>query len=548
MDFKAITQLGRFKDITTTLVKYGFGDVVERLDFPGKKLLKKIQPVDAELNTWERIRLSMEELGPTFTKLGQIISLRPDLLPPELIKELEKLQDEVAPVPYSEIKEILAANLSKPFDHVFSYFEEKPLAAASLAQVHRAMLQEDKQVVAVKVQRSGVRQVTETDLSILEAIVGYLDGRLEIAKTWDFEGLLQEFKKGLSQELDFTYEARNIRIVRGNFEARPEVYIPRLYEKYCTDSVLTMELVQGTKLKDYPAGNAADRKLLAQHGLRATVQQILEDGFFHADPHPGNVLIRENNVLCILDWGIVGRLDQESRFQLVDLIMAIVDKDSQAVLDTLVEITGERTADVDAKSLQRAILDLLDSYYSIPLENLNLGQLMMEFNGLLCEHNLRVPADLALMIKALVTSEGTARQLYPELNVVEEAEPLVKKLATERWKPEVMWRRMRRIFSHLFTMQKNLPKRLDHIFRKIERGELSIPLEHENFEGLQHSFQHAANRLTLGIITASMIIGSSLIITTGIKPLLFGYPALGILGYLFSAVFGVWLLISIMRS
>jgi ubiquinone biosynthesis protein len=547
VEIKAVTRLARFKDIAITLFRYGFDDVVERLDLPGKVLIEKIRKVDREMSTWERIRHMLVDLGPTYIKFGQIMSIRPDLIPRPLILELRKLQDEVAPVKYEEIKKVVEKSLERPLSEVFSYFDEEPLAAASLAQVHEAIIREDKQVVAVKVQRPRIRQIIEPDLYILKLIAGQLDGRMEWSKIYNLPKLAQEIEKILLAELDFTREARHMKICRNNLAGVEEVYIPRLYEAYCSEHVLTMELVAGIKMKDLGTDTEIDRKLLARRGLRLTVKQVLEDGFFHADPHPGNVMILEGNVFCLLDWGMVGRLTRRARYELIDLINAVVDKDSERIEEILLDLAGADGSRPET-GMEREILDILDIYHSLPIQKLNIGHLLLDITTMLRENKLRVPTDLAVMIKALITAEGTARELYPELNVVEEAKPFVKKLALERWKPQVLWRDLRRNFSTLFTLQKELPSRFRQIIEKIDRGELNIRFQHANLGGLRSTLENITNRLTLGIIIAALIVASSMIITTGVKPLLFGFPALGIIGYIVSGVLGLWLIVNIIRS
>jgi ubiquinone biosynthesis protein len=547
VDIKAVVHLGRFKDIVVTLFRYGFDDVVERLDLPGKIFFEKIRKVDRKMTTWERLRHMLDDLGPTYIKFGQIMSLRPDLIPNPLILELRKLQDEVAPVDYDAIRQVVENNLQRPITEIFSSFEEKPLAAASLAQVHRAVLRDEGQEVAVKVQRPRIRQVIQPDLYLLEIIAGQLNERMEAAQIYDLPNLVQEIKKTLLRELDFSREARHMKICRGNLADNKEVYIPQVHESYSTERVLTMELVHGTKMKDLTPDQDVNREILAKQGLRLTIKQVLEDGFFHADPHPGNLIILKDNVLCLLDWGMVGRLTRRTRYELIDLINAVVDKDSERILGILINLT-QVDGDIISRRMEREILDILDIYHSLPIQELNLGQLLLDVSTMLRENRLKVPADLAIMIKALLTAEGTARQLYPELNVVEEAEPYVKKLAIERWKPLVLWQDLRRNIYNLFSLQRQLPLRLSQIVEKIDRGELNIRFQHENLGGIRNTLENITNRLTFGIIIAALIVASSMIITTGVKPLLFGFPALGIIGYVVSGILGLWLIYNIIRS
>ena len=546
MDVKAIARLKRFKDIVLTLFRYGLDDVVDRLDFPGKRILARIHPGVEEMTTWERIRRTLEDLGPTFVKFGQILSLRPDLIPRPLVLELRKLQDEVPPVPIELIKPVVERELERPLEDVFSHFDSRPMAAASLAQVHRAMLKEGRQVVAVKVQRPGIRDVVEKDLMILETIAGQLHRRMEATRLYDLPAIVSEIKKSLFQELDFSREARHMKIARLNLSDMAEIRIPKVYEAYSTEQVLTMELIQGTRLKEAELKDSQDRHRLATLIVRFTLIQILVHGFFHADPHPGNILLLDAGKVCFLDWGMVGRLPREARYALTELIQAVVEKDAEKVswlLSQFVIMEGRP----DSRALQRDILDIIDSFHGMPLAQINIGQLLMDVTSVLQHHRIRPPADMALMAKALMTAEGTARDLYPELDVVSEAEPLVKQVILERWQPHAVWDSLKRSFWRFMLLQKNMPTRLEHIVETIDKGDLSIRFRHENLEGLRKTLEGITNRLTFGIIIAALIIGSSMIITTGVKPFLFGFPALGVIGYLVSALLGLWLIFNIIR-
>ena len=549
MEIKAIANLGRFKDILVTLAKYGFDDVAERLQLPGKPVTRVPRSRDAEMSSWKRIRHVMEDLGPTFIKFGQLLSLRPDLIPSPLISELRKLQDEVAPESFEDIRKTLEEGLQKPLEEVFAVFEEAPLAAGSLAQVHRAVLREGREPVAVKVQRPGIRRIIDTDLYILQVIARELDERMEAARVYDLPNLVRELKKSLFREIDFRREGRNMKIVRANFAHVPHVRIPKVHDAYSCERILVMELVRGVKLRDLLPDAPVDREDLAVKGLMATIKQILEDGFFHADPHPGNLLIAENRELWLLDWGLMGRLSQEARYELIDFIHAIVEKDGERVTEMLLDFTDSaHRPDINRRRFEREILDLLDAYHSVSLGEFHLGQLMMEMTALLREYRLKVPMDLAIMIKALITAEGLASELYPDLDIFKEAEPYVRKLTMQRWKPGVLWRNLRRTLVHAMALQKQLPRGLSTILEKIQTGDLRFHLEHENLGGLLSTLENISNRLTLGVIIAAMIIGSSMIITTGISPHLFGFPALGIVGYVISGILGLWLTVNILRS
>jgi ubiquinone biosynthesis protein len=548
MDILALSKLGRFRDIVTVLFKYGFDDVAERLHLPGKILISKTRIAVQEMTTWERLRHSLEELGPTFVKFGQILSLRGDLLPVELIKELEKLQDSVAPVPFEEIMEVLKKAFKLPLEEIFSLIDEEPLAAGSLAQVHRAVLKEENLPVALKIRRPDIVHTVEIDLQILEGAAPYLSEHLEFARTYDFVNLVKELKRALLRELNFTLEARNMQIIRQSLAHEKNVIIPQVYEDYTRSAVLTMDLIEGVKLKNLEPENIEEREQLAKTGMRLVVKQVLENGFFHADPHPGNFLIVGDRELCLLDWGVVGILPSETRYELVELIAAIVDIEAEKVFDILISLTGANVAQINERLLLRDILEILHLYHSVTVGKLDLGQLLMDLNNMLRTHRIKLPSDLALMFKTMVTVEGTARQLYPELNVISEIEPFINQLGMERWSPSQIWRRFTRQLRFYLKLQSNLPGAIQRILQKLEQGELNITFKHENLSGLQKSLDNVSNRLSFSIILGSVIIGSSMIITTGVKPLIFGYPAIGLVGYLISAVLGLVVVFNIFRS
>jgi ubiquinone biosynthesis protein len=548
MDILALSKLGRFRDIVGVLFKYGFDDVAERLQFPGKILISKTRIKTLDMSTWERLRHTMEELGPTFVKFGQILSLRGDLLPADLIKELEKLQDSVAPVPYADIKEVLQKALKTPLDKIFSVIDEEPLAAGSLAQVHAAVLKKENVPVALKIRRPDIVRTVEIDLQILEGAAPYLSEHLEFARTYDFVNLVKELKRALLRELNFTLEARNMQIISQQLAGEKDVIIPKVYEDFTRSSILTMDLIEGVKLKDLEPLNIEEREHLAQTGLRLIVKQVLENGFFHADPHPGNFLIVDDNELCLIDWGVVGILPSETRYELVELISAIVDMEAEKVFDTLVSLTGANVVQINERLLLRDILEILHLYHSVTVGKLDLGQLLMDLNNMLRTHHIKLPSDLALMFKTMVTAEGTARQLYPELDVIAEIEPFISQLGVDRWSPSQVWRRFTRQLRFYLKLQSSLPGSIQRILQKMEQGELDIRFRHENLGGLQKSLDNVSNRLSFSIILGALIIGSSMIITTGVKPLIFGYPVIGLFGYLISAILGMVVVINIFSS
>jgi ubiquinone biosynthesis protein len=547
MQFNELANIKRFKDIISILAKYGFEEIVQRMEVPGADLIRKMRPPEPDVGVFVRIRRAAEDLGPTFIKFGQIMSLRPDLLPNALLVELEKLQDDVPALAMGDIETVVQESLKKPIDDVFSVFDVEPLAAASLSQVHRAVLKKEGDIVSVKIQRPDIKKKIEADLDILETMANFLDQKFDPLKAYNLPELVEVIRRHLMTEIDFTAELRNMKIAR-SFSAGTPITIPDGYDAYCTEKVLVMEFVQGARYSEVLPGSPYDGERIGKQGLAAATKQILEDGFFHADPHPGNLLVTADMNLCIIDWGMVGRLTENDRFELTELLRSIVDRDTDALTHSLIRLCQQRGTAVRQKTMERDILAMLDATYAVPVKEIKIGQLLMDIMTLIRNHQLQLPTDYVIMIKALVTAEGSARQVYPDLDVVSEIKGQVLRLAKERFRPEIIWRNLRNTFSNLWSAQRELPRQIQQIISKLEKGELGFKLQLNRLEQLVNSLESASNRLTTAIITGAIIMGSSMIITTGIGPYLFGFPALGVIGYLLSVVLGLWLIVTIIGT
>jgi len=547
MQLTDIKKLRRFKNIVSILAKYGFDEIVERLDVPGADFLDEKGLIDTNLTLFERIRIVLEELGPTFVKFGQIMSIRPDLLPPELLLELEKLQDNAGEVDLETIVPAVEESLDAPLDTVFSEFEMAPVASASLSQVHRAVLREDGTSVAVKVQRPEIVDDIITDLNILESVCLFLDQQFENVRIYNLPELADTIRNSLMKELDFRKELNNINVAR-SYAEQTGVHIPEPLEKYSSKKLLVMKFFNGVKFKGFQNAPHQKRAFIARQGLQTVLRQILKDGFFHADPHPGNLLVNHDLELCLIDWGMTGRLTEQDRFTLIDLLIAVVDRNSEALSRIFQQLAPSKGKSIDTDALERELLGVLDSYYALPIKEIDIGSLFGNLLNLLREHNLQLPQDMVIMIKALVTAEGSARLVFPELNVIEEIQGQVQHLARERYKPGVILKNMKNSFMQIMAVKRDLPQQLLKIIEKIEAGELSFTFQLDKLEHLVKTLEHASNRLTTGIITGAIIMGSSMIITTGIGPFIFGLPALGVIGYLLSVVLGLWLVVTILRS
>jgi ubiquinone biosynthesis protein len=547
VNLKTVQNLGRFKEIVSVFARYGFGDVLSHLGLPGRQVADRISRVDSELTPFERLRMAFDDLGPSFVKFGQILSLRSDMLPKALTQELAKLQDKAALVPVDQVVEAVEESLGRPLKDVFSVFDKTPLASASLSQVHRAVLREDRTVVALKVRRPEIRAKVDLDLGIFESIAKVLHERMAEVQIYDLPGLVDLIRRTLERELDFEREARYMKIAESRMRHLPGIHIPKANRRLSSRRLLVMEYIRGDRLMDLKPETLEDPAEMARQGLHATVQQILEDGFFHADPHPGNLLVMEGKTLCLLDWGMVGRLTAEDRIQLADLLAATVEKDSERLVETL--LTVSRTSeDTDPRALEREVLELLDVHMAASVADIRIGELMLDITDLIRKYHLRVPPDLFMMIKALVTAEASVRLIYPQLDVVSEMLPHVRRLAAQRFQPRRIVDRLKVLLLKLATSPGQFPKRIGDIVAKMERGDLRLRFEHHHLDDLTSTLDKIFSRLTLGVILGAMIIGSSLIVTTGLPPLLGGYSLLGLAGYCISAVVGLWLVYDILRN
>ncbi len=545
---KTFATISRITEIGMVLAKYGFGDALLRMDLPVKNLGKKISSaIDPDINIYKRFRMAIEELGPTFVKMGQILSMRPDLLPTPLIDELSNLQDKVTSLPFEVVKTVLEEEFEQPLDAGFIDFEHEPVASASLSQVHRASIAGLETPVAVKVRRPGISAMIETDLDILAMVARRAHENIEALRVYDLPGIVETNRQSLLREIDFVREARYVKVARARIDNNEDICIPRVYSKYSTQKVLITEFIDGKKISPELQLPDACRKTLARAGIKSAVSQVLDTGFFHADPHPGNLSITRDNRLCLMDWGMVGRLTPDERDQLLLLILAVIDRDTRRLADMLLHITTLTSHTVNRTLLEKDLMDLMDVYLSIPLKEVRVKNMLVDFVEVIKNHGLRLPADLSMVVKALITVEGTARMLFPELDVMSEIEPHIRNLIERRYSPGRIWKRLRSNLSSMWRLQRHLPESVSSVIKQVETGSLTIQFKHRNLDIFQKVLESSFNRLTLGIVLGAMIIGSSMIITTGVKPLLFGFPALGMIGYLIAAVIGLWLVIIIIR-
>jgi ubiquinone biosynthesis protein len=550
-----IRSIRRYRDILGILIKYGFGHVIEQLNINyylelGRRIVTLgSAPKEIERLTQPvRLRLALEELGPTFIKFGQILSTRPDVIPREYADEFGKLQDTVPSGPLPEVLAQLERELGYPAHELFAEFSPIPIAAASIAQVHRGRLHSGEEVV-IKIRRPGIEKIVETDLDILMGLAYLIEKHITTEEIYDPIGIVKEFRRTLHREMDFTREGHTIDRFSANFADDPTVHIPRVYWDYTGETILAMELVEGIKITDLPRLLEAglDPQTIARNGANAILKQVLIHGFFHGDPHPGNIFILEGNKVCFLDFGMVGRIDEDLKFQLVDLLMAILQRNVEKVI-TLLLYSGDLTDEIDTRNLKRDLSEFIDDYYEIPLQEINAGRMLTEFIEILNCYRIKFPSDLMLLAKALITIEGIGRQLDPEFNMISHLKPFMETLLSDRITPASISREMVRTVQAYGALAKNLPRDLKEFINRVNRNKFKIDLEHRGLDRLITDLDKSSNRLSFSLLIAALIVGSSLIMQTEKGPLLLGFPVLGFLGYSIAGFLGLWLAIAILRS
>ncbi|MCI0495872.1 AarF/ABC1/UbiB kinase family protein [candidate division KSB1 bacterium] len=552
---KTYRNIKRYRQILSVLLKYGFDDIVERLKLRsflkiGRRFFRKSRAVQKieHLTTAQRLRMALAELGPTFIKLGQVLSTRPDLIPLDFVKELEKLQDNVPPFPSHQAMQIVATELNKPVAELFLSFSEEPLAAASIAQVHRAVFPDGKAIV-VKIQRPNIRTTIETDINILYDFAAIVEKYIPEAELYNPKAIVNEFAKTIRSELDFIREGRNIDRFRNYFKNDRTIYLPQVYWEYTTANVLTMEFIDGTKISDIDFSQRSDLnpKIIARNGAMATLKMIFEYGFFHADPHPGNIFVLKNNILAPIDFGMVGRLDEQTKNYLRSLLSAIVEKDIDRIIKIFIdaEVLDERN---DTRSLRLDLNDFIDTYMGIPLYQLEIEKLFGDLVDVLRRHRISLMTDVVLMAKALATIEALGRSLDPEFNIMTLIEPYATKLMLQPVLPMKQLKELKQLAKDTEELIKILPSDLKFILRKMKKGKMNMIFEHRGLERLILEIDKSSNRLSFSLIIAALIIGSSLIIFLNKGPFILGLSIFGLIGFLIAAILGLWLVIAILRS
>ncbi len=548
-----IRSIKRYRQVVRVLFKYGFDNLLAYLSLTEvvtrwRRMLRRETSMLAELNQAERMRLALEELGPTFIKLGQFLSTRADILPPNYIKEFSKLQDSVPPFSFEEVTEEVRRELGRDIGELFSSFDPTPIAAASIAQVHRARLLSGEDVV-VKVRRPGIQDQVETDIEALMLLAIVAERHIANSEIYDPTGQVRELARTIRREMDLSLEGRTIERFAANFAGDRTLYFPRVHWSVTSKGMLTMEYIDGIKVSDLDALNRAgmDLRLIAKRGADAFVRMVLEHGYFHGDPHPGNVLILPDNVICMLDFGMTGRIDPFLKGYLTDILLAILRRDVEEVISLLI-YSGDITDSINIRSLRRDLSEFIDKYYELPLQELEVGQLLFDFTEIITNYRIKFHPDLLLLAKAFVTIEGMGRMLDPQFDMTLHLRPLMEREIRERLSPKSALKFLQGNLGSYVNLLRTLPKELKEILNRINRDKFKIDLEHRGLDRFIRELDKSINRLSSSMIIAALIVGSSIVMQVGKGPLLMGFPIFAFMGYTIAALIGLVWVIAIIRS
>ncbi len=543
-----IKNIARMREIITVLSKHGFGFITSKI---GKEIGLKVPSLKKNSKQTtpyeERIRQAFEELGPTFIKLGQILSTRTDLLPMPLCLELQKLQDKAPEFPYEEMEEIVEKELGKSVLDVFEYIETTPLGSASLAQVHAAKFKTGQDVI-LKVQRPGIEKTVKSDVELIFWFAQMLEYYWEDSKFYNPVEVVLKFKKEILKELDFRREKANIEKFAKLMKNEKNLKVPVVYDELTTSKLLVMEKIKGYKITQInEISGDIDRKLTAKNVTRLMLKQIFQTGFFHADPHPGNIFVCQNGKISFIDFGLMGNLRESSKENLSLLLFAITGKDINEIIYVLKKM-GSIEDEFDSRKLENDIFEIVEEYYTLKLEEIKISEVLVKILKIISNHQIRIPGDLYTLIIALITFEGVLSLLDPDFMLSEQLEPFIKKMFIERISTDKIINKSKNLTRDLYRLFFSFPSDVQEILNKLKKGKAKIELEHKGIEKFIYEMDRVSNRISFSIVIAAIIIGSSIIINIERGPQIYGYPLLGVAGFIIAGILGFWLAINILRS
>jgi len=543
--FDFLAHAVRAEEIFSILARNGFADQLQQAKAPGKTWRGLLPTPAHPMPQNERIRKTLEELGPTFVKFGQLLSMRPDIIPQPLILELSKLQDHVSPLPFEEMMPVLDGDLMRSYADIFVDFDTTPAASASLAQVYRAKVRTDGREVAIKVQKPAIKRKIEIDLDLAAWLAGQLHKHSTTLRPYDLPSVVEEVRKTIIQELDFRIEARNQEYFNSTNTEPESVFAPMVAKELSSEHVLVTDWIEGTSVNGTPF-EGEQLKAVAMKGATSLIRQILINGFFHADPHAGNIIITAEGRVAFIDWGMVGHLTRRLRRSLAEFLVAAIDHDAERVVRIAAEL-GPSEARPDTREMEKQVMLALREELNFKVGNQQLGRAMLRLLFIFGSNGIPLSREYSIMAKAVLSIEDVGRALDPEFDLRAYAEPVLKQQQRERWSPQNILHAIEEFTKTSLNGLRELPSDVTRLMRRLEHDNLTVNFQHKGLEHLEETLGTAANRVTLGVIVGSLIVGSSLIVTTRVGPQLFGYPALGIIGFLISALFGFYIVIDIVR-
>ncbi|MEN2993896.1 MAG: AarF/ABC1/UbiB kinase family protein [Thermodesulfovibrio sp.] len=548
----------RLQEIINVFLKHGFGQIIDQIHLGRFIALKKRirsfgrWPYYKVPSVGERLRLAFEELGPTFIKLGQLLSSRPDLVTVNYAKEFKKLQDRVPPFDVEKVYKIIQKDLGVSIDSIFKSFNPEPIGSASIAQVHEAVLMNGQKVI-VKVRRPGIKEQIMLDLSILQSLAKLIEKYIPESKLFDPVGIVDEFSRSIMRELDFRKEARNAMIFREKFKEDEKVYIPHVFNEFTTERILVMEKVEGVRIDDVESirKKGFDIEALLNVVIDMYFKQIFDYGFFHGDPHPGNILIKDDARIALIDFGIAQRIDEELKEAYANIALAIINQNTEQLIREYLKL-GIIPEDIDIEKIKRElksdIEEVLFPIYTYKIEEIKISEVIESIMRVSLKYRLRFLPELLLIDKVLIMLEGLTRELCPNISIIELLKPYAKRIISKRLHPEFYLKKTIKMLREFRDALENIPFQFKSLLRKAIRDEITVRMYHVNLPEFIKDIDKASNKIAFSLIVSAMILSSAIMHATQVKPLIYGVSLFGLITGVFAFFLGLWLLISIIRS
>ena len=522
----------RIRQISQIVIRYGLGEFIKHTK---SRLFKQIDEYTAAF----RFRKMLEELGPTFVKFGQLLSTQESILPITFVKELKKLQDEVEPFSFDDVKKIVETNFKKPIDEIFDEFNKIPEASASLGQVHKARLKSGE-YVAVKIQRPNIEEIIDGDLLLLKQIGSLINDRVRDVFHFEIYPLIKEFEKTIKREINYDIEAHSIETFKNNLKNFENVYIPRVYWEYTNRHVLTMEYIFGYKAtnKQLLIEKGFDLKKISEYGAKVFWYQIFDVGMFHADPHPGNIIIMEDGKICYIDFGMVGRIAEDDKLNLIEMISGFIEQDEDRMLQAI-ENFSKSKQEVNKSELKSDIAELISIYHSLPLNKMHLSDMLHDVLGVLRKHKINIVRSSSSLLRAIAIADGVGRDFYPEFNFVKVAKPYFKRFARKYYSPFRIYKALLKPNANYLFAAKKLPVVFRNIFTSLEDGKVQVSIDVFHLDKMINTIRYVARQIGISLVMSAVIIATGMLVSNGVGPKVCGISLYLIIGLLIVIILGI---------